>query len=400
LIILVLSGLSATILLSSVNENSIVKREANSSAALWAAEAGVQKSLWEYNYNNCTDMVQKGTNIACISCSSCSANATLAGTLAGYGDYDITLNTATATVQSVGSIPSRSSSQKIQRNVQVTVSRPEVFGNGIYAQGQVTLDDNALVNSFNSGNGPYGGANILNNGNVGTNGTGAGIVTIKDNATVDGNVSTGPSGTVSAGSNVTITGTTTHNDSVALPAVVVPASLTGLSGSGTLSVANNQSTTLNAGSYKYTGISLANNSTLTINGNVRLYLTGATALSTGNNAAITVSNGASLTVYVDGMLSTGNNVTINAVSQLASQLQIYSTYTGANGVSFSNNGTAYAAVYAPQTDVTMSNNYGFYGAVVGKTVTLVNNGEIHYDQALTSVANPFENAITSNWQEY
>ena len=404
MLILVLSALSAAILLRSTNENSLAKRVTSSSAALWSAEAGTQQALWEYNYNNCHGMVQQGTNTACSSCSSCGGgNKTLAGTLTGYGDYDIILNNASTIAQSVGSVPSRSASNKVLRNVQVTIGRPSIFSYGIFAQGQVTLKQNSLVDAYNSSNGAYGGANIDHtNGNVGSNGTGAGIVEVNNNANVWGNVSTGPGGTVSGSGN--IHGSTTHNSSVALPAVVVPSTLTSLSSSGAITIGNNGSQTINAGDYKYSNISMGNQSTLTVNGNVRLYLTGnasQTSLNTGTaHVTVNISNGASLVIYTDGIVTFNNNTTINCVSQLPSNLLIYSTYSGANGVTINNNGTTYGAVYAPQTDVDISNNAGFFGAAVGNTVKLENNGDVHFDTALASMANPFENAIVSNWQEY
>src|SRR5690349_1730965 len=90
LLILILSSLSIIILLKSVNESRIAVRTANSTAALWAGEAGINKALWEYNYNSCHGMVQAGTGTACSNCSSCGGgNKTLAATLSGYGDYDV-----------------------------------------------------------------------------------------------------------------------------------------------------------------------------------------------------------------------------------------------------------------------------------------------------------------------
>ncbi|MBI3602400.1 MAG: hypothetical protein HY209_05860 [Candidatus Omnitrophica bacterium] len=393
LIILVFAALGAAIVLRSVNEAAAAKRTSDSTGALWVAEAGVQKVYWEYSYNNCGGMVP---STACGS-----GNKSLAGTLTGYGDYDVTLNNASSPlIQSIGSVPSRSSSRKVQRNVQVTVSRPAIFGNGIFAQGQVTLSKNALVDSYNSSNGNYGGSNILHNGNVGSDGTTAGIIIIDNNATIEGNVSTGPGGTVTQGNGDTITGTISSTNNITTPSVVVPSALTGLSSSGTLSVGNNGSKTLSDGDYKYTSASLSNGSTLNISGNVRIYLTGANDLTTGNNVTLNVNSGATLTVYTDGTLNLSNNITINNISKIPANMQIYSTYTGANGVTLTNNGTTYAGVYAPGTDVEVSNNNGFYGAVVGKTVKLDNNGEVHYDEALTTMANPFAQAIISSWQEF
>ena len=401
LLILVLSSLSAAILLRSTNENWAAKRVADSSAALWAAEAGVQKVYWEYNYNNCLGMVQAGTSTACISCSSCGGgNKAVAGTLTGYGDYDVTFNNASTTIQSVGSIPDRSAAKKVQRKLQTTISKPVTFSNGIFAQGQVTLNNNSYVDAYDSGAGAYGGNNIdKTNGNVGSNGTTPGIVSIDNGTNVWGNVSTGPGGTETGGGNVH--GAITHTNSIPLPAVVVPSTLTSLSSLGEL--AGTQ--ILNSGNYKYTDLNLGNKDTLTVNGTVRLYLIGDSShnsIVTQNNININIAVGASLIVYTDGIINIGNG-SINTGSRLPANFQIYSTYTGAGGVTLGNNDTTYTAIYAPQTDIVISNQNwksGFYGAVVGKTVKLDNNGDVHYDKALASMANPFQNAIISNWQEY
>ncbi len=400
LVILVLTALGAAILMRGANERKVSMRSANSTSAMWVAEAGLNKVLYEYNTNNCAGMVNETSGVACSSCTSCgTGNKKVSATLATYGDYDATLDSTNTTAQTTGYVPSRSSASKIQRRIQATIGRPQIFDHGIFAQGQVTLSNNALVDSFDSSVGNYGGANILSNGNVGTNGTSAGIININNNATVQGNLSTGVGGTVIMDNGSTVSGTTTHTNSVALPAVVVPSSLTSLSSGGTYSLGNNATGTLNSGDYKYTKLDLHNNAILNINGNVRLYLTGATALTTQNNVNINIASGANLTLYVDGVLSADNNVLFNSASHLPSKFNIYSTYTGSNGVVISNNGTTYAGIYAPQTNITLSNNDAFYGAVVGKTVNLSNNGEVHYDQALATLSNPFENAITSNWQE-
>jgi len=167
---------------------------------------------------------------------------------------------------------------------------------------------------------------------------------------------------------------------------------------GTKSVGNNASATLTAGNWKFAAVSLSNNSTLNIDGDVNLYLTGSTSLTTNNNVIINVSAGSSLTLYTAGTVTLGNNSSINNVSKVPSNLQIYSGYTGANGITLSNNGTIYAAIHAPETDVNISQNMNIYGAVVGETITLDQNVNVHYDQALQSVGGE-GNFTTSNWQE-
>ncbi|MBF0595759.1 MAG: hypothetical protein HQL22_12445 [Candidatus Omnitrophica bacterium] len=408
LVVVVLVTLSAAFLVRGANEKQDAGRVVSSSAALWAAEAGLQKVLWEYTRNTCGNMVKA------MGYTGCNGDKTLAGTLNGYGDFDATLDSANTLVQSTGSIPSRTAANRVQRHVKVIIGKPAIFSYGMFAQGKVTVSNNALVDAYDSSKMlladptkkcPYGAVCTDNktnidhiNGDVGSNGTASGIVEVDNNANVWGDVSTGPGGTVT--NSGIIHGSIANTNSVALPVVVVPPTLTGLASSGTLSTVNNGAKTINAGDYKYTAMSLGNNSAITINGNVRLYFSGGTAIDSGNNTTISIATGASLVIYTDGKITFANNTNVNSVAKQPKDLQIYSTYTGASGVNVSNNSATYAAIYAPQTDVNVSNNAGLYGAIVGKTTTLNNNGDVHYDTALASLANPYEDAIVSQWQEY
>jgi hypothetical protein len=402
LLVIVFLILGVALLVRSMNENLAATRMANATSALWVAEAGLQQLLYEYNVNNCTNMVQASTpSVHCASCTSCGGDSKiLSGTLNGYGDYDITLNNAGTSVQSIGSVPDRSATNRISRTVQSTIGRPAIFGNGIFAKGQVTISNNALVDSYNSSNGLYGGQNVNHNGNVGSNGTTAGVVTINNNGDVYGNVATGPGGTVVQGNGSTVSGTITDNANVSLPSVEVPDSLTSLSSSGALTLGNNGTATINGGDYRYTNLSFANNAVLTINGDVRLYLTGNEALTSQNNVVLNVTSGSSLTIYADGIVDLKNNITINNVAKNPAKFLIYSTYSSnTTGVQLSNNGQSFVGVYAPNTGVNISNNNGLFGAVVGKTVVLDNNAEVHYDEALNTMANPYEESVITNWQE-
>ncbi len=397
LLLLVFTALAAGVLLRGVNENILANRFANSTQAFWAAEAGVQKTIWEINHNNCVDFVQQGTSTACTSCTSCGAgNKTMAVSISGSCDYDVVMNNGNTTATSTGACPNRSSSSVIKRNVQATIGQKSPFQYAAFSQGAVTLNNNTFIDSYNSNNGAYGGANTATNGSVGSNGTTAGIISIGNNISLGGSVSTGAGGTVTVGNNSIITGTTTHTNDVSLPAVTVPSALTGLPNGGT----QNGSATLTAGDYKYTSISMGNNTTLNITGgNVRLYLTGASAFSAGNNVSITVASGAMLQVFVDGTLSIGNNVTLSSSGNVPKNIQIYSTYSGANGVTVNNNGVLAAAIYAPGTDVSIGNNDALFGSVIGKTVAVNNNAAIHYDESLGNLITTVGSTGITVWQE-
>ncbi len=398
--ILTLSVLGSSIFLRSIAEGRLSQRYYASSQAFWLADAGIQRSLWELNYNSCAGFISS-TSVACTSCSCGAGSKTLAASITG-GDYDLTLNSTNTSVTAVGSYPSRSATNKTTRSVSVTLGGAALYAYGIYAKGAIDINNNALVDSYNSGSGSYGGANIATNGSVGTNDTTSNAIDIGNNATIKGNVSTGSGGTIDAGSGVTITGTQTSTNNRTLSSVTVPSSLTGLTSSGALTLSNNGSTVITAGSYKYSNISTGNNCTITISGNVSLYLTStSSALSTGNNMTFTITSGSNLTLYTDGRLDFSNNSIANA-NATPSSFQIYSTYSsssGSAGVEFDNNGTVYAAVYAPDTDVDLNNNVTFYGAVVGRTVDLANNVNFHYDEALSSITTSGSSYSASNWQE-
>ncbi len=384
----------------SVHESSNVRRMASSAEAFWTAEAGINKSTYELNHG-CANFKQQGTNIACASCSSCGAgNKVLAFSIAGSCDYDATINNANTSVTVVGSCPSRSAPQPVQRSVQVAIGTASPFTYAAFGKVSVSLSNNTFVDSYDSSAGVYSNGNSDTNGSVGTNGTAVGSIVINNNATVGGNVSTGVGGTVTLGGGALVTGTTTHTNNVSIPDVSVPAALTGLASSGTLTLNNNQSQNIAAGDYKYTNIDMKNNTTLNIMGGpVRLYLTGAAALAAANNVAINIVNGASLQIYVDGVFTVNNNVALNVAGNLPKNLQVYSTYSGANGIAINNNSDIFGAIYAPQTDIAIGNNGDIYGSIIGKTITASNNAAVHYDETLQSLANTSGATGVTSWKE-
>ena len=400
LLISVLIGLSSAIFLRSLTESRIAQHFSQSSSAFWIAEAGIQRTIWELNSNSCTGFTSS-TGTACTSCSNCgTGNKTLAASLTSYGDYDLTLNSGNTLVTATGSYPDRSSVKKSTRALQATLSSGSLFTSAVYAQGNISFGKNLLVDSYNSASGAYGGSNINTNGDVGSNGTASGTITIDKDSTIKGDVSTGVSGTVTSGSNVTITGSTTHTNNVSLPSVTVPSSLTGLSSSGSYSVADNSTGLISSGSYKYSDISLGKNAILTITGNVTMYLTSAAALSAQKDVQISVASGGSLTIYTDGVIDLSKDATINNTTQDPSKFIIYSSYSSASGtgVDFSKSGDFFGVIYCPDSNVNFKKSGNIYGSIVGKTVSMDKDQNIHYDETLNNISGG-SGYSTSAWQE-
>ncbi len=397
LLITVLTGLAAAILMRSVNESKIAQRNANSTQALWLADAGVHKAHYEYVSNNCTGMVQYGTSTACANCTCAGAVKLVSATVTGSGDYDVVLNSSNTLITSIGYVPSRTDANKIRRTVQVGIGGLPLFSYAAYAEGQIEIAPNAVIDSYNSTTAAYGGSNVSTNGDIGTNGTGNGVIHLDNNAIVSGDVSTGAGGTVTVDNGASVSGATTSTNNRTLTSVIVPSSLTSLASEGAYTVGNNDSATI-SGDHQYSSISLSNGSTLNISGNVSLYLSSATtSFNTGNNITLNIPSGSSLTIYGNGAITFDNNAVINNASSNPAKFLIYSTSTQA--VTIENNGDFFGAIYAPDATVEISNNAGFYGAVVGSEIEQANNGGIHYDENLLNLVNPFGGSSLINWQE-
>jgi hypothetical protein len=404
-VIMVLAILGTGYALRIFNENSISVKNVHSTQAFWISEAGIQKSTWDYTNNQCHGMKNAGNNTACVSCTSCGVgNQLYTGTL-GSGEYSVSIDMDTKTFISTGSVwrgtgPSRK--LLANRKIKVFFGRDYIFGYGAFSQGALTIANNSLIDSYNSNNAAYSAPTAGTNGNVGTNGTSVNVVDIENNSTIKGSVSTGPGGTVDyKPSKVTITNGISHSNDVYLEPVSIPTDVQAATYLGNLNVSG--TTDLSSGTYKYGTLSIGNNGTLNINGDVIIYVNNATTgFTTGNNTvAINIASGGSLKLYSEGKIDFGNKATItnNTTNNVTSKFMIYSKFTGSGGISLGNKNDFLGAIYAPQTDINIGNTGGFYGSAVGKTVNVGNNGQLHYDESLAQQSAPWQPNEPRDWQE-
>ncbi len=136
----------------------------------------------------------------------------------------------------------------------------------------------------------------------------------------------------------------------------------------------------------YTNFDIAKNKTLTIQGNVAIYVTGldgATASFSGKNANINIEANSSLTLVLGKTTaSVTNNVTVNNTGK-AEKCLILGTDQFTGELSFRNNASLYAAIYTPRASFVIDqSNVQLYGAVVCDYIDIRNNAKIHYDEAL------------------
>ncbi len=244
------------------------------------------------------------------------------------------------------------------------------FSKAAHAQGNVapgtpaiSLLGNNFTDSYDSRTGAYGGSNVHHQGDISTDVTSAGAISLGPNTTVNGSVAVGPSGntgTAIVGTGA-VTGTkTTEGATWNMPLPTIP---TGVINSGSLSVSGHSTVTLSAGTYWFSSISITGSAQLATTGAVKIYVTGPADI--GGN----------------GIATAGN---------LPPNLLIYGTADPTNpantctSVSIHGNGNFYGAVYAPAAAIQTSGNGEVFGALSGNTVLINGSGHggLHYDEAL------------------
>lgn len=247
----------------------------------------------------------------------------------------------------------------------------------------VSITGSGYADSYNSSGGypatKSSLVNVLSNGTITIGGSGKvwgnvrstrTNVAMSGSAIVTGNATAGT--TVTKSGSAVVNGVTTNN--ALAPVMTLPSvpacspfsSNSGISGTytynagtGDLSITGVNIATLANGNYCFHNITLGNSGQLKINGPVVIKMT--------------------------GTLSTSGSTNLNNTTQIPSNLQVLSSYSGSNGVVIGNSASVYALFYSPQTSVNLSGSAPLFGTAVGKTLTIGNSGAIHYDTQLKSV---------------
>jgi len=159
---------------------------------------------------------------------------------------------------------------------------------------------------------------------------------------------------------------------------------------------------------KCQGLDMKEGSLLVINGNVTLYLEKTPQNGTGcldmiTNAELRINPGSSLTLYVDDTFNSTNTNYINNLTQNPAAFVIYGTApdtlvhppvwdVGAKG-------DFYGVLYAPNIDLIIRNDGDIYGSIAARSCELKNSGNIHYDLQLANNAEFFTGYLIQRWWE-
>ena len=365
------------------------------------AEAGVERAIWELNHGTIIDWEGDAESRTLIISSFQADDGT------EVGDISITvldLQGENPVIESTGRV-SYIGSNDIEKSIRVVLEKIEtdsLFDYGIFGKQSLEMSGNAFVDSYDSREGVYGGENISDLGQMGTNGIYSGDISLNNTVEINGDVVVGPGGipadVISMSSNVTINGELTAlTEEKTFPPVVPPSNLPWR---GDFILAPNNMATISE-SGEYSSLIFQSNSKISITSDCILYVTGEfTMLS---NTQLEIAEGVTLALYLGGTFSQSSNSQINNLSLDPTMVQIYGTETFQTLMTWESNTSFYGAIYVPDYTVLYNSNAEFYGSIIANTVKIDSNAGLHYDNALFNLESIYTTVTSTykikSWQE-
>ncbi len=374
LVLLLLMGMS---LLSQGHNTRVYSiRTSSDIAAQCAADAGLTKALFEMNKKLKTKLwsdenLPTATNTSLANC-------------------DAVYNYKVTDVPGIGyRIESTGISIQNTKKVSCTLKLQGPFDAAIFTENGISLYSTAIIDGYNYEEGDE----ILK---IGTNSTNSGAVDLRNLSVVNGDVMVGMGGNPDdvIENNGTITGETgTLTQEYDMPSITVPEWLLSLPSSGIIK--NNTTIQFSA---KYDSIDLNSGNTITIDGDVVMYIAGDMTIK--SSAELLIKEDASLTLYLGGNFEGKNSSDINNETKLPNNLKIYGL-DDCESMIFKNSSDFYGSVYAPNANVEMKNSSDVYGSVISKSFDQKNSASFYYDASLRDV-NVDDEAVrfvVTDWRE-
>lgn len=156
--------------------------------------------------------------------------------------------------------------------------------------------------------------------------------------------------------------------------------------------------------YRLNSLKLSQSSSLKISeGNVVIVIDEGFTME-GGGAGLVIEPGSSLTVFVAGKVNFGSVLNMPEANSINSNGQatfsLFSGYQGSDrGVDFNSSNRVVANVYAPYTNVSVNSGASFFGSVRGRSVNVIGDGSIVYDELLGGAfGNPDDVWDLIGWQ--
>ncbi len=360
-----------------------------SNASLNLAEAGIEEALYAINLSSLAEEGWGGNGEPGALVKSVDGLDLGHG---GRGAFRVRvsgLNSQSPVILSEGEVFSGGERRSI-RQIEIVLSSRSLFANGIMADRIMMRGGNIEINSINSETGE-----ILGNAKVASTSLEESSMDL-GNAKIYGSVAT-RGWDPAMRPNSVITGEITDDFNSDLPAVIMPESDLPYhyydGGPGALG-------DFDVGTLHFwtSNLNLSGGDELRVQGDVVLRVDNDIDIT--GEARITIEPGASLTIYVDGDVFIGGTGLVNQ-SGIPSNLQMYGTNPESQSFALAGTAAWHGALYAPTADVELRGGGGsgvFYGAVVGKEVTLRGGTTFYYDEKLAELAGGTTFAM-ANWRE-
>jgi hypothetical protein len=264
--------------------------------------------------------------------------------------------------------------------VVVIHSQEPLFSSVLNSKEPLHLASGVVVDSYASAAGTYASqaSNTYNgygfandNGDVSSNSD----IMFASGATVFGDATPGPGHTCSFSSGTYVSGSTAAApEPFAFPPIRVPSTPI----AGALAVPENGSSTLSAGNYGFTDVSIGRGAKLMVQGPATIVCTNFTGEMYAN-LEIDAVNGP-VTFYIQGSYTHVNR--FEATSAVGSPMALAFMINTAGSLGFPPNAKLRGAYYAPNADVQFTSGIEVWGAFAANRISMAANTRFHYDESL------------------
>jgi len=387
--------LSSILVIMTGNTANFVGKYRNQIVATYAAKAGIEESLYElfedYNWN-------EGFDRKALTGSGATYTVTFNQYQTTY-PYSTNNSGSSSSVTGYGGriVPPGAvflictgeyNNKAVREGVLLTLFN--AFKNAGFGDEEITLDNQVMIDSYDSSQGSYSATHQNSDGNLRTNATETGKVTLGSQVKVYGDIMVGPGGCPAVVKGSGYTGSIkVASSNFPLPSVEVPSGT--YRGSKTIRFLN----VLQPGVYD----------DVTVDGGICILRKGDYVMenfTVKNGGIVFLINWRSPSkIFIKNSLNFTNGAYVN-INERPQKLSIYGT-DSATTFNMSNGVDAYVAIYAPKAVVNMDYYVDLYGGIAAKKINISNQSNLHHDRSLENIL--FEGGamslnIVSRWEEY
>ncbi|MFP4498419.1 MAG: hypothetical protein ACLFQV_09440 [Vulcanimicrobiota bacterium] len=366
------------------SENRLSRRIVEDNVAQAAAEAGINRAIYEIKQDSSWET---GIDGAGLSHSGASYTVTFnnagsipystnnmmgAGDVTGYGNRVVPRGYIH--LVSVGEYEGNT---KIEEAL-ISTSGGALFDAAVFVSNTMEMNGNVIVDSFDSSAGDYNSTHSNSDGNIRTNSDGNNIVNLKGRVQVYGDVGVGPDGTEE--NTLKVTGRSSYQSFSTSSPQEFPFQEAPITPSlGSITLSNAQNVTISPGTYD--SLSLSGRSRIILQPGDYVFLDG---IHFSGQATVKLEEGTERTnVYTLGDIHITGSANINEDGK-STRLIIYGG-PDTDSVHLGGLGTGTFGLYTPAADVHLGGNAQIYGAIVGNSLKINgNNASIHFDRSMTN----------------